>query len=349
VTGLPVLALTQGDPAGIGPEQILKVVGAPTPGVQLLVVAEKAALEALRSSTPSSVWERLVFLGAVPEAGDLPSRPAIPVLDPVAEARTVKPGEPTAKDAAGALAALDVGLDLVRGGVAQALVTGPVAKASIARRIRPDFRGQTEYLAQAFDLDHYGRDFLMAFIGGDLQVALLSTHLPLRSALDQVTEERLLLALRCLSRHAPGQVAVPGVNPHAGEDGLLGGEEDTILKPALERAREELPELRIRGPESPDSLFGRATELSIDWILALYHDQGLIAVKTHAWGRATNWTLGLPIIRTSVDHGTAFEIAGQNRARAAPLRHVVDTTLGLLEGRLPRGSSSRAQGEEPWS
>ena len=97
-------------------------------------------------------------------------------------------------------------------------------------------------------------------------------------------------------------------------------------------------ELEILGPESPDSLFGRAAQGGFDWVLALYHDQGLIAVKTHAWGMATNWTLGLPIIRTSVDHGTAFDIAGHGQARVSPLRHVVETTLGLIDGRAaPRG------------
>ena len=338
MSGKGVLALTQGDPAGIGPEQILRVLEGSTTGYRPLVVAEAAALIAVEHLVGPALRDRLVYLTGSPTRDELPPPPAVPVLDPVGSSRVVVPGLPTGDDAAGALAALDAGLGLVRDGVADALVTGPVSKSSISQHCRPGFRGQTEYLASAFGLDEYGRDFLMAFLGGDLQVALLSTHLPLRQAIGRVTSEGLRDALRCLARHAPGRVAVPGLNPHAGEDGLLGDEEKLFIAPALERSREELPELEILGPESPDSVFGRAAEGGVDWVLALYHDQGLIAVKTHAWGRATNWTLGLPIIRTSVDHGTAFDIAGLGRARISPLRHVLETTLGLISGRLPRCS-----------
>jgi 4-hydroxythreonine-4-phosphate dehydrogenase len=128
---------------------------------------------------------------------------------------------------------------------------------------------------------------------------------------------------------------VAGLNPHAGEGGLLGTEETAVVAPAIERARRD--GIDAHGPESPDSLFARARRGAFDWVLALYHDQGLIAVKTAAFGQAVNWTLGLPIVRTSVDHGTAFAIAGQGRADAGPLGRAVVATLDLLAGRLPRG------------
>ncbi|HEX5760225.1 MAG TPA: 4-hydroxythreonine-4-phosphate dehydrogenase PdxA, partial [Thermoanaerobaculia bacterium] len=149
----------------------------------------------------------------------------------------------------------------------------------------------------------------------------------------------------CLSRHAGGRIALAGLNPHAGEGGLLGDEEARELAPAAAAARER--GLDVHGPESPDSLFARARGGEFDWVLALYHDQGLVAVKTAAFGRATNWTLGLPYLRTSVDHGTAFGLAGRGVADARPLAEVVRTTLRLLAGELPRKRPGGRQEADP--
>jgi 4-hydroxythreonine-4-phosphate dehydrogenase len=360
------LALTQGDPAGIGPEILLGVLalalesapavgdGAerslrrsprsprlpPLPPWQPLLVAERSALDALRSSLPGAPWDRLRYLPGIPGAAELDALAAaggdaVPVLDPVATRRTVVPGSPGAADAAGAMAALDAGIALVRQGVADALVTAPVSKESIARHLLPDFRGHTDYLAAASGLERYGRDYLMAFLAPDLQVALLTVHLPLAQALPAALEPRALdEALACLDRHAGGRIALAGLNPHAGEGGLLGGEDQAVLAPAVERARRG--GLDVHGPESADSLFARARRGEFDWVLALYHDQGLIAVKTAAFGLATNWTLGLPFLRTSVDHGTAFHLAGRGLADARPLAAVIETTLALAAGELPR-------------
>ncbi len=390
---MPLLALTQGDPAGVGPEILLKLLArvppaeAPTvlppPGDawgrwpieppwgsrlpdsdswrpsraqsspadpngqsgqngepwQPLLIAERAALLPLREPLHALAfdWDRLAFLDAFPTREELARLPAgaVPVLDPVGAARPLAFGSSGSADAAGALAALDAGIRLVRTGVADALVTAPVSKGSIARHHLPGFKGHTDYLAAEAGLERYGRDYLMAFLAPDLQVALLSVHLPLAQALAGVTGPAVVDALRCLDRHAGGRIALAGLNPHAGEGGLLGSEEAEILLPALEQAR--AAGVDAHGPESADSLFARHRGGEFDWVLALYHDQGLIAVKTAAFGLATNWTLGLPYLRTSVDHGTAFAIAGQGRADERPLAHVVEATLGLLEGRLPRG------------
>jgi 4-hydroxythreonine-4-phosphate dehydrogenase len=346
------LALTQGDPAGIGPEILLGILAMESaagdgaersprsPAWQPLLVAERAALDALRSSLPGAPWDRLRYLPGMPGAAELDALAAaggdtVPVLDPVATRRTVVPGSPGAADAAGAMAALDAGIALVRQGVADALVTAPVSKESIARHLLPDFRGHTDYLAAACGLERYGRDYLMAFLAPDLQVALLTVHLPLAQALAAALEPRALdEALACLERHAGGRIALAGLNPHAGEGGLLGGEDHAVLAPAVERARRG--GLDVHGPESADSLFARARRGEFDWVLALYHDQGLIAVKTAAFGLATNWTLGLPFLRTSVDHGTAFHLAGRGLADARPLAAVIETTLALAAGDLPR-------------
>ncbi len=337
----PVLALTQGDPAGIGPEILLKLLSGARHakgGFVPLLLAEKSALDRLQTALPDAPWDRLKFYGSPPAREELVADSGrIAVLDPMAQSRQVEPGQSGPADAAGAMAALDAGIAAVRSGLADALVTAPISKASIARHHLPGFVGHTEYLALGCGLERYGRDYLMAFLAPDLQVALLSTHLPLVDALGQVTRPRVLEALSCLGKHAGGHIALAGLNPHAGEGGLLGREEERELEPAVAEARAR--GLQVSGPVSSDSLFARARRGEFDWVLALYHDQGLIAVKTAAFGSATNWTLGLPYLRTSVDHGTAFEIAGQGRADAAPIEAVIDTTLALLRRELPRGRS----------
>jgi len=337
----PVLALTQGDPAGIGPEILLKLFLEPAASLpwQPVLVAERAALEALRPSLPGAPWDRLVYLSAAPATRrDLTDFPGdgIPVLDPVGDRRSLALGSSGPADAAGAMAALDSGIELVDCGVADALVTAPVSKESIARQHLPGFVGHTDYLAEVCGLTRYGRDYLMAFLAPELQVALLNVHLPLREALDGITGEAVGEALDCLHRHAGGRIALAGLNPHAGEGGLLGGEEEAVLKPAVAAARER--GVDVHGPESADSLFARARRGEFDWVLALYHDQGLIAVKTASFGTATNWTLGLPFLRTSVDHGTAFALAGRGVADAGPMAAVVQATLKLISGELPKGT-----------
>lgn len=334
----PVLVLSQGDPAGVGPEILCKLLSqtGPRPAWRPLLVAERAAIEAVPPSVRESLDGRLEFLAARPDRATLDRLPAdrIPVLDPVDERRPVRPGRSAAADAAGALAALDAAAELAREGVADALITAPISKSSIARHCRPDFRGHTEYLAHKAGLERYGRDYLMAFLTPDLQVALLTTHLPLARALTEVRAQTLIAALELLHRTVGGRIGVAGLNPHAGERGLLGSEEDRVIGPAVETARRA--GIDAHGPESPDSLFARARRGEFAWVLALYHDQGLIAVKTSAFGAAANWTLGLPYVRTSVDHGTAFEIAGRGLADPRPLGRVVEITLGLLSGELPR-------------
>jgi 4-hydroxythreonine-4-phosphate dehydrogenase len=337
----PVLALTQGDPAGIGPEILLKLfVTEPASAAwQPLLIAERAALEALRPSLPEVPWDRLRFLDTAPLRADLENLKdgEIPVLDPVGSRRAISFGASGPADAAGAMAALDAGIELVDSRVADALVTAPVSKESIARQHLPGFVGHTDYLAEVCGLERYGRDYLMAFLAPELQVALLSVHLPLRQALKGIDGGSVGEALDCLHRHAGGRIALAGLNPHAGEGGLLGTEEGEILVPAVAAARER--GIDVHGPESADSLFARARRGEFDWVLALYHDQGLIAVKTSSFGLATNWTVGLPFLRTSVDHGTAFALAGRGMADATPLQAVVDATLGLIAGALPKKRS----------
>ena len=337
----PLLALTQGDPAGIGPEILLGLLASRPAGAawRPLLIAERAGLERVRSAAPTEIWERLVFHQGLPSAEWLAGLSAeeIPVADPVGEQRVVVPGEPVAADAFGAMAALDLGIEAARDGLAQALVTAPLSKAVVARHHLAGFRGHTDYLAEACGLERYGRDYLMAFLTPDLQVALLTTHVPLTEAVASVAPEPILEALAVMQEHAGGRIAVAGLNPHAGEEGLLGREDGDLVAPAVAEARAR--GWAVSGPESADSLFARARRGEFDWVLSLYHDQGLIAVKTACFGDSTNWTMGLPFVRTSPDHGTAYGIAGRGEADSEPLASVVETTLGLIEGRLPRRPS----------
>lgn len=337
----PIIALTQGDPAGVGPEVALKAVaeGQPPHDWIPLLVAERAALEPLRKSLDLRSDE-LLYLEEPPTRDTLSDLHGhLPVFDPLGEERTVEPGRPGAADALGALAAIDVALDLGRAGVVDAMVTAPIGKAVIAEHCLKSFRGHTDYLATRCGLKRYGRDYLMAFLLPRLQVALLNVHLPLTEAIAGVTVEAIEEALECLARHAGGRIAVAGLNPHAGEGGLLGWEDERIVRPAVEQAR--AAGLDVHGPESADSLFSRAMHDEFDWVLALYHDQGLVAVKTAGFGKSVNWTLGLPILRTSVDHGTALDIAGRGIADAEPFRAAIDATLGLLRGDLPYRRDAR--------
>ncbi len=332
-SSLPSLVFTQGDPAGIGPELLLRLAHRRSPAYRPLFVAERAACEAVAATAGGLDGLRFVPISSVDE---LPPTlgsedDTVLVLDPVDRPRSVSLGASGPADAAAALACLDLGASLVERGLADALITLPVSKASIALSERSDFRGHTDYLAQRAGRARYGRDYLMAFVAPRLKVALLTVHQPLRDALEAITTDSTLEALFCLHQHGAQRIALAGLNPHAGEGGLLGSEEQEVLLPAVDAARER--GVDVVGPLPADSLFARAQAGGFDWVLALYHDQGLIAVKTVAPAAATNWTLGLPYLRTSVDHGTAFDIAGRGLADPTSLEAVVATTLELLAER----------------
>jgi 4-hydroxythreonine-4-phosphate dehydrogenase len=335
-SSLPILAITQGDAAGVGPETLIGLAASRPKQYRPLLVAEKAAITCAMAISDASEEPSFVYLDSPPDRQTLDrlDQAVVPVLDPVGVERQINFGESGPSDAGGAMACLDAGISLARTRTVDALVTAPVSKLSIASHHVPGFRGHTDYLAEACGLERYGRDYLMAFLAPDLQVALVTTHLSLVDAVAALSPEAIEAALLCLNRHAGGRIAVTGLNPHAGEGGLMGTEDQEIIRPAVESSRAN--GVDAIGPESADSVFARSRAGEFDWVLALLHDQGLIAVKTLYFGQTTNWTLGLPFIRTSVDHGTAFEIAGRGIADAEPLRTVCETTCRLISGELPR-------------
>lgn len=301
----PRVAVSPGDPGGIGPEVLLKAFAAPAalPEARYVVYASSSFLES------ESRVLGLPF-AAAPDGDGPPGRPGVfwreagPAPDAVVRL-------PAAGNGAASFRWFEAAAGAARSGGADALVTGPVSKAAWGMAGLP-FRGHTEYLEAG------SPGAIMSFWSPELKIALLSHHVPLREALDRVLRDRLLdFFLRLAAGVAPLapdglEFLVAGLNPHAGEDGLLGSEEAEEIAPAVEAAR--AAGLRISGPFPPDTVFRRARGRPGTMAVALYHDQGLIPFKLAAFATGVNATLGLPFVRTSPDHGTAFDIAGRGRA-----------------------------------
>ena len=250
-----------------------------------------------------------------------------------------KPGQPTPETARAAAAALEEAVTLARRGELEAIVTGPVHKARMYE-VGFRFPGQTEFFAERCGVEN----FAMCLTGEELTVALVTAHIPLRKvarALKQseIVRVGLLLAkfLRSRGKAAP-RIAVAGLNPHAGESGKLGSEEIEIIGPAIAALKSEIPKHKsqITGPHSPDTVFNRAVEGEFDAVLCMYHDQGLIPLKLHAFHSGVNVTLGLPFSRTSPDHGTAFEIAGKGIARPDSMIAAINLAVELAQKEEPQ-------------
>ncbi|HSG96582.1 MAG TPA: 4-hydroxythreonine-4-phosphate dehydrogenase PdxA [Woeseiaceae bacterium] len=291
------LAITAGEPAGVGPELCNALVGTRYEN-DVVIVGDRRQLD-----------DRL-------EVIDLPYPHA------------VSPGHPSPDNAATLLQGLRIAAEGCLDGRFAAMVTAPVAKNVIADSGVP-FTGHTEYLAQVTG----GALPVMMLVAGDLRVALATTHLPLRDvagALDATTIERVARTLHADLRNRFGledpEIVVCGLNPHAGEGGFLGTEERDYIAPLLERLRNE--GLNLRGPLPADTAFTPAAGHK-DAVLAMYHDQGLPVLKYAGFGHSVNVTLGLPIIRTSVDHGTAFDIAGTGKADPGSLIAAVELAAQL--------------------
>jgi len=224
-----------------------------------------------------------------------------------------------------ALDSIEAALHAIEAGDCSALVTAPIHKQAIALAGSP-FPGHTELLAHRAGLKRYAHDYAMYFDSPKLKSALLSVHLPLRDAVSAIDAEDITALARLTSREyarlygQPPRIAVAGVNPHAGEGGKF-GDEERIIGRGVARARDE--GLSISGPHPADTIFLAASRGQYDVVLAMYHDQALIPIKTMAFDESVNVTIGLPYLRVSVDHGTAFDIAGRGIAVAAPMRYAI--------------------------
>ena len=304
------LVITGGDPCGIGPEVILKALATPLPsGVRVSVIGDARVFEQT-ARTLHRRWPRTVTFIDCPHKG------------------TFRPGRTSAAAGAAAFDYLEEAVQRCRYGLAQGLVTAPVTKWAV-ERTRRSFRGHTEYLAQAFG----AKRVVMMFASSQLRVALLTRHVAIRRVAAQVSSTTIrdtaLMVVDGLRRQfgiRRPRVAMCGLNPHAGEHGLFGDEERRILGPALASLAKR--GVRLAGPFAADGFFAEAHPY--DAVLCWYHDQGLIPFKMLARDRGCQVTLGLPIVRTSPDHGSALELAGQGRAHPGSMHEAIHLAARLV-------------------
>lgn len=339
---LPVV-VTTGEPAGIGPELTLML----------------AALGHLPANTvaigdPDMLRQRAAALGlnvtvAECSVGECPVGTQVLPVWPVALKAPAKPGVLDPANADYVLSTLALAVDACQLGQAAAMVTAPLHKGVIIEGGHPGFTGHTEWLRDACGVD----DVVMMLAtdaalhaaspswqgSSDLRVALVTTHLPLRNVADAITFDRVTRISRLLTADlqrqfgiAKPRIAVCGLNPHAGEDGHLGREELDIIIPALDALRAE--GMDILGPLPADTLFTPRHLAGVDAVLAMYHDQGLAVLKYAGFGQAANITLGLPLVRTSVDHGTALDLAGKGLADPGSLKVAIALARRLAAQRL---------------
>jgi 4-hydroxythreonine-4-phosphate dehydrogenase len=310
IMDLPVLALTPGEPAGIGPECAVRLT-AQHPELRLLLVADPDLLEQTASDLDLAVNFAQWSPGDTIESGT-------PACYPVALPSPSTPGQLNRKNATYVLGCLREAVKLVRSGQAGALVTGPVHKG-IINDAGIAFSGHTEFLAGLSGI----RRVVMMLAADSLRVALVTTHLPLRDVPDAITQEAVLETINITASElrqrfgiSSPRIQVLGLNPHAGEGGHLGNEDMAVIAPAIEAAGNTL---EIIGPVPADAAFTARALADCDAVIAMYHDQGLPVLKHAGFGKSVNITLGLPFIRTSVDHGTALDIAGRGIADAGSL------------------------------
>ena len=324
----PRLALSVGEPAGIGPD--LAVLAAQRARrCEIVAYADPQLLEtrAERLGLPLDIVEH------DPGAPPAPGAPGRLRVAPVPLALPAAPGRLEPDNARAVVAALDAACDACIDGSADALVTGPLNKA-IINEGGIAFTGHTEHLARRTGASTP----VMLLAGGGLRVALVTTHLPLAEVPAAVTRERVERTLEVLAAGLRGDLGIAnprilmlGLNPHAGESGHLGDEERRALLPAVEKFRAR--GFAVTGPVPADTAFVPAHLADADAVLAMYHDQGLPVLKHAAFGRGVNVTLGLPIVRTSVDHGTALDRAGTGRVDAGSLEAALSVAADIAARR----------------
>jgi 4-hydroxythreonine-4-phosphate dehydrogenase len=308
---VPRIALTPGEPAGIGPDLCLALAGRAWPA-ELVAIADPALL-ADRAQRLGLEIELTTYSADTPAS---PSQPGRLVVASPGQAASVVPGRLEIGNASYVLASLDRACDGCRSGEFDAMTTGPVHKG-IINDAGIAFSGHTEYLATRCTAEQP----VMLLVADSLRVALVTTHLALRDVPDRITHDRVVSTAGILHgglRHSFGiespRILLLGLNPHAGEGGHLGTEELDIIQPAAESLRARA--INVTGPLPADTAFTPPQLEKADAVLAMYHDQGLAVLKNRGFGKAVNVTLGLPICRTSVDHGTAVDLAGTGRAHA---------------------------------
>jgi 4-hydroxythreonine-4-phosphate dehydrogenase len=329
------IAITSGEPAGVGPELCARL--APAADAGLVLLCDRGLFESRARAIGLSP--------SLPEYRPGDDHPPISLLH-VPVAAPVRAGELEPANAAYVLAMLERAADGAARGEFSGMVTAPVHKAVINAAGVP-FTGHTEFLADRLGV----AQVVMMLVGGGMRVALATTHLPLRDVADAITVDGLAETLRILHADLVRRFGIPaprilvaGLNPHAGESGCLGREEIDVIEPVLDALRRE--GMQLVGPLPADTLFQPKYLDAADAVLAMYHDQGLPVLKHASFGTGVNVTLGLPVIRTSVDHGTALDLAGTGLADAGSLYAAV-TLAAQLAARTASSIHPPVTGEHP--
>jgi 4-hydroxythreonine-4-phosphate dehydrogenase len=326
------LALTIGDPAGIGPEVLVKALSMwkNKPSSRVMVLSHAFGLNALARKFRSNIaFEDRSDLEAWQKRGT-----AIPCYFPEKKQVSFSPAKPQKELTRAAVDSIELGVELAMRGTIDALVTAPINKAAL-KKAGFNFPGHTEFLARLAGAKRYE----MMLTGGPLRVVLVTRHDAIRVVPSKITakrvEETILLTERELCHSfgiAKPRLAVCGLNPHAGEEGTIGREEITAIRPGVNAARRKTGAL-IEGPLPPDTVFYKAYQGRYDAVICMYHDQGLIPLKMISRGHGVNITLGLPFVRTSPDHGTAYDIAGKGLADPGSMIEAMETAFQIARYR----------------
>ena len=314
-----------GDAAGIGPEIILRSLETEElrGSIRCVIIGDLNHLKKVASALDIGV--KLVRFASEFE----PELHSVEVFDLANLPQHFPSGIDSPVTGKAAAENLIAAVNLWKDGMIEAVATAPISKKAIGLA-GFDYPGHTEFLAELTNTS----EFAMSFFAGELRVVLLSTHLPLISAIRSITEDRLIELFRFTNREMGRllnkrvSIAVAGLNPHASEGGMFGSEETEIIRPAVEKSRAE--GIHVSGPFSPDTIFLRGFRGEFDACVALYHDQATIAVKSLSFGSGVNVTLGLPLIRTSVDHGTAYDIVGSGKAEFSSMLAAIELAGQLV-------------------
>ncbi len=324
------MGISLGDVSGIGPEVTAAALALPR--------VRRALVPVVFGDGPTLERFPLFrkYARATPETLGAVTGPTLCEVTALAE-KERRPGRPSRAGGRAQYAYVTAAIEAARAGRVEALCTAPVSKEQISRAGIP-FMGHTEVLAQAF-----GVEVLMLMDGPRVRVALATNHVPVSALPRLLTVDKLVEQLALLSRELKPvvgrrpRIAVLGLNPHAGEGGLLGREEVEIISPAIRKAR--AARVDAHGPLPADGLFARPDDIPYDAVLAMYHDQGLIPAKALDFERTVNVTLGLPVPRTSPDHGTAFDIVGKNQANPGSMKSAIRLAAKLAQHRINHGAT----------
>jgi len=333
------VAITLGDPNGIGPEVVLKSLDDPElmPAMTPVLIGSAHVLRVHADTLGYSDLN----IHVVDEVPDHVPSGHVAVIDVTDGAQPpVTFGAVTAEGGHLAMRAVETAVDLCTSGRTDAMVTAPISKDAI-QQAGYDVPGHTEFIAERTG----STQTTMMMVAGGLRVGLVTGHIPISKVAEGITETAILEKLRVIHASLGTDFGIPepkigvlGLNPHAGDGGVLGREEKQVIEPALDSAREE--GMQVDGPLPADGFFATQLDEGYDAVLAMYHDQGLVPFKALAFDHGVNFTAGLPIVRTSPDHGTAYGIAGKGMALPGSMRSAIEVAVAIARHRQPRAEAA---------